>query len=187
MNLYEYLLGNLEKREDGKDAVQDLALRKVFSYLRPYRGVKDLTRHIEDMVQTILIDWYVMDVDESMELRQVITFAQERARFVIQNYLEKYEFVVEVPRVVQRSKANAPESTELEYADLQWRDREDVNGTMVLMNAWRGALYDGMSIRDSWVIWFLSNGFGINQVAVLQGCTPKTVRRVIERVKASVN
>lgn len=187
MNLYVYLMEHLEEREDGKDRVQDLALRKVFSYLRPYRGVKDLSRHVEDMVQSILEDWFVMEANEAMELRQVITFAQERARFVIQNYLEKYEFVVEVPRVVQRSKINAPESMELEYADLQWEDRDEINGNMVLKNAWKGAFYEGMSIRDCWVIWFLANGFGINQVAVLQNCAPKTVRRVIERVKSSVN
>jgi len=173
------------RNELGNDkAVMDLALRKVFSYLKPYRGVKDLSRHVDDMVQNILADWILVPAKEDLELPQIITYAHERGRFCIQSYLEKFEFVVEVPRAVQRSKFGAPESTDLEYADLGWDESDDFGeGDLVLENAWKTIFYEGIKVSDSWALWFLSQGFSINQAAVLCGKSTKTIRRVIDRAK----
>lgn len=183
MDLYSYLLAAL----DGPNHVVKIARSKVYSVCSPYRAYKDLSSHYDDMVQTILLDWLGEQVDEDKDLPQVITFAQERARFQIQVYLQQFEFPVVVSRQVSRSHSNEAKGIDLEYADLGWEDRDSYGATEITIeSAWKSLYYPGMSNREAWLVWYLSAGFSLPQCAVLLGKSAKTMRRELEKIKSNV-
>lgn len=184
MSLYLHLCNTL----GNSDACIAIARRKTYAVCQPYAAYKDLSSHYPDMIQSIVMDWLEQEVDTSKDLPQIITFAQERARYQIQQYLERFEFPVVVPRTVSRSRTNEAKGIDLEYADLDWEEREAFEATdATIDSAWKSLYREGMPLRDAWFVWFLSSGFSLPQAAVLLGKSTKTMRRTLDRLRDESN
>lgn len=189
MTIYSYLYDHVD---DADKTITRLAYSAIHKYCSPFSKLKDLSSHYPDLFQEIIGNWLEVelevDVEQKRSLSQVITYAQSKARYCIQEYLEKMEHSLAVPREVSRGNRVARSELEMiEDADLGWEDRgvEYHADELTSFNGWQSVYYSRLPLIWRWVIFFLSTGFSVAQAATLVKTSRRQVYRVLDMVRDS--
>lgn len=144
------------------------------------------------MEQEIYIDWMEKHIelkdedDKERSIRQIVKYAQGKARYVIQSYLERMEHALTVPREESRTNyTNIIELEALEDADLAWQSRinDHVNGNASSDYYWKSVYYVHLKPRARWAIYLICLGFSVQQTATLLSTNRRKIYRLMDQVK----
>lgn len=175
MDLYNKLF---EILEGGHSDLQRVAYSVIH---KNCKLAPDLRRHYLDMEQTIYTMWLTTEVDETAVKGEIIKYAQHRARYAIQRYLMQFHIVVSVPK---KSSSGLLDFSQLEYSNFNFDQEvthEEEDGSA---DGWlKSAHYLTIDKKDSWVIWFLSEGFSIAQTGSAMGVTRAAINIRLTNIK----
>lgn len=192
-SIYTYLTSAIS--DDAEEVISKAAYSVIHKHCQHMKAFKDLSSHYPDMHQEILTLWLMTELEEGSEesyaLPQVIAYAQNKARYCIQSYLERNEHALTIPRAESRSNAVSMGGDDfdfVEFADLGWgQDVPEYTNELSSISGWKSVYYSQMELREQWVVFFLIMGLSAPQITKLLNISKRTVYRILERIKKDAN
>lgn len=175
MTLFE----QLDKEFDG-----DLEVLKRIAYSVIHQNCKlvpDLKRHYQDMEQSIYEEWLIAEVDTSYAPAQIVKYAKEKARYVIQTHLMQFNIAVHVKKSPTKGMLDF---SELDYSNINFDEELSHRGDEESTDMWlRSAHYLILDQKDSWLVWLLSEGFSVKQASIVMGVSRVAANNRLLRIK----
>lgn len=177
MKIYTYLEKELDGGYDGIVKVAYSVIHKMC------RHDPVMESHYKDIENEILCAWLEFEVDESKDTPQVIVYAQNKARHVIQQYTAYNKLVLHIPRNAKPDSSN--QFSALEFSDIHYETRSDTNDDTSSLSWLKSAHYLTLNNTQAWEIWLLSEGFSYPQVGILLGYQKRTIYKHLTKIKES--
>jgi hypothetical protein len=175
MTLYESLNNIVEGKHDG-------LVRIAYSVIhKSCKLIPDLKRHYPDMEQSIYEEWLLADVDDQYTTAQIVRYAQHKARYTIQKHLMQFNIIVNVPKKISEGRLDF---TELDYSNINFDQEATFDNQDESADEWlKSVHFLTIDRKDSWLIWYLSEGFSISQASAAMGVQRATIYSRLNNIK----